>query len=188
MKVRFSCLHIHYQYILWKKSKDILLKQVQPFLHKPKWLFPSDGMHFILPHLINRMLTTILNNLSLYQKLHHQSLNSQFLRVFGCACYPFLRLYKQYKLDFHSKEFLFLNYNTFHKVYKSLDKSSKVYIAIHISFNEYDFPYSKLFSSSPSSSKLISVCIALFCILNDSSFSHSFVASHVLTMFSTSYS
>lgn len=102
-KVRFSCLHIHYQYILLKKSKDILLKQVQPFLHKPKWLFPFNGMRFILPHLINRMLTTILNNLSLYQKLHHQSLNSQFLKVFGCACYPFLRLYNQYKLVFHSK-------------------------------------------------------------------------------------
>ena len=72
--------------------------------------------------LINKMLITILNNLSLYQKLHYQPLDYQFLKVFGCTCYPLLKSYNSHKLDFHSKKCLFLGYNPLHKGYKCLAK------------------------------------------------------------------
>ena len=52
--------------------------------------------------LINRMPTSVLNNLSLFQKLHNQLPDYQFPKVFGCSCLPFLRPYNQHKLDFHT--------------------------------------------------------------------------------------
>ena len=119
-------------------------------------------------YLINRMPTPTLNNLSPYQKLHNQPPNYQFLRVFGSACYPFLRPYSKHKLDFHSQKCLFLGYNPLHKGYRCLIKSGKVYVAAHVIFNESDFPNSKLFSSSVSSSESLSTHPPSFCILNDS--------------------
>lgn len=82
--------------------------------------------------LINRMPTSVLNNLSPYQKLHHKILNYDFLRIFGCACYPLFRPYNQHKLDFHSKKCLLIGYSPLYKGYQCLDKISKVCIVIHL--------------------------------------------------------
>ena len=81
-------------------------------------------------YLINRMPTTTLNNLSPYQKLYNQPPNYQLLRVFGCACYPFLRPYNDHKLDFHSQKYLFLGYSPLHKRYRCLTKSGRVYVVL----------------------------------------------------------
>lgn len=82
--------------------------------------------------LINRMPTSVLNNLSPYQKLHHKILNYDFLRIFGCACYPLFRPYNQHKLDFHSKKCLFIGYSPLYKGYQCLDKIGKFCIVIHL--------------------------------------------------------
>ena len=128
------------------------------------------------------MPTSILNNLSPYQKFHHQSPNYQFLRVFGCACYPFLRPYNQHKLDFHSQKYLFLGYNPLHKRYKCLAKSGKIYVAAHVIFNKSDFPYSELFSSFLHSSESSPNYSPSICILNDSCFHQRYVVSPAPTI------
>ncbi|KAH9705793.1 retrovirus-related pol polyprotein from transposon RE1 [Citrus sinensis] len=120
-------------------------------------------------YLINRMPTTVLNNQSPYQKLFQQLPNYDFLRVFGSACYPLLRPYNQHKLDFHSQKCLFIGYSPLHKGYKCLDKTRRVFIAIHVTFNEHEFPYSELFLSSDYSSKSVQISSPSFCILHDSS-------------------
>ena len=50
-------------------------------------------------YLINRMPTPILNHISPYVKLFQQTPNYHKLRVFGCACYPWLRPYANNKLE-----------------------------------------------------------------------------------------
>lgn len=40
--------------------------------------------------LINRLPTATLGHISLFQKLFHSKPNYSFLKVFGCACYPYL--------------------------------------------------------------------------------------------------
>ena len=128
-------------------------------------------------YLINRMPTTTLNNLSPYQKLHNQPPNYQVLRVFGYTCYPFLRPYNNHNINFHSQKYLFLGYSPLHKGYRCLTKSGKVYVTAHIIFNESDFSYSKLFSSSESSSESLSSYSPSICILNDSGLHQSSVIS-----------
>jgi hypothetical protein len=63
------------------------------------------------------------------------------LRVFGCACYPLLRLYNRHKLEFRSKKCIFLGYSSNQKGYRCLDHSShRVYISKHVVFDENVFP------------------------------------------------
>ena len=44
-------------------------------------------------YLINRLLTSTIKNLSPFEKLFNQAPDYNFLRVFGCACWPNLRPY-----------------------------------------------------------------------------------------------
>ena len=46
-----------------------------------------------------------------------------FLRVFECACWPYLRPYNKHKMDFRSKTCIFIGYSIGHRGYKCLDVS-----------------------------------------------------------------
>lgn len=86
-----------------------------------------------------------------------------FLRSFGCLCYPFLRPYNSYKLDFWSLPCVFLGYITSQKGYLCLHSpTSIIYISHHVIFNKEVFPFtnhpppthsslSTITSTSPSS-------------------------------------
>lgn len=69
------------------------------------------------------------------------------LRVFGCACFPFLIPYNSSKLQFRSSKCIFLGYSPSHKGYFCLHSSGKIYISPTIEFNEKEFPYHSLFPS-----------------------------------------
>lgn len=59
-------------------------------------------------YLINRLPTPILNGKSPYHMLYKSMPDYKLLRVFGCACFPFLRPYNAHKLIFRSTECIFL--------------------------------------------------------------------------------
>ncbi|KAH9805863.1 retrovirus-related pol polyprotein from transposon RE1 [Citrus sinensis] len=189
IQARFSCPYTHHQNgVVERKHRHLvetgLTLLAQAKMHISFWW---EAFH-TASYLINRMPTTTLNNLSPYQKLHNQPPNYQLLRVFGCACYPFLRPYNDHKLDFHSQKCLFLGYSPLHKGYRCLTKSGKVYVVAHIVFNESDFPYSELFSSSESSSNSLSSYSLSVCILNDSGLHQSSATSLASAELPTSHS
>lgn len=82
------------------------------------------------------MPTQVLGNISHFKKLHNQLPDHTFLRVFGCFYFPLLRPYNQHKLDIHTQKCVFISYNPLHKGYKCLDRSGRVFIARHVTFNE----------------------------------------------------
>jgi histone deacetylase 1/2 len=85
--------------------------------------------------------------------LYNRILDFSFLRVFGCACWPNLRPYNKYKLDFRSKSCISIGYSVNHHGYKCLDLSTgRVYVSRHVIFDENMFPYQKNVSSILSSS------------------------------------
>ena len=96
--------------------------------------------------LINRLPTPVLNNISPFEKLHSRKPDYQFLKTFGCSCFPLLKPYNKHKLSFHTQKCLMIGYSPIHKGYKCLDPTRKVYVARHIKFNEFEFPYTELFS------------------------------------------
>ncbi|KAE8735348.1 hypothetical protein F3Y22_tig00000340pilonHSYRG00251 [Hibiscus syriacus] len=65
------------------------------------------------------------------------------MRVFGCACFPFLRPFNQHKLDFRSRQCVFLGPSTSHHGYKCLDDNGRVFVSRHVRFDEQVFPFDK---------------------------------------------
>lgn len=63
--------------------------------------------------------------------------------VFKCLCFPYLLLYRKHKMDFRSSSCVFLGYSSSHLGYRCLDiHSGRIYIARHVRFDEYSFPFS----------------------------------------------
>jgi hypothetical protein len=82
-----------------------------------------------LPH--QQTASLVLAHSSLYHKLLNKDSDYLILRVFGCACYPLLRPYTAHKLQFHTKQCIFLDYSSGYKGYMCFDPQPfKVYLAI----------------------------------------------------------
>jgi histone deacetylase 1/2 len=93
-------------------------------------------------HIINRLPTLILQHKSPYEMVNNSKPDFNFLRVFGCACWPYLRPYNKHKMDFRSKTCIFIGYSSGHQGYKCLDFSTgKIYVSRHVVFDESLFPY-----------------------------------------------
>jgi histone deacetylase 1/2 len=162
---RLSCPHTHHQQgSVERKHRHVvdtglsLLAQA----HMPMEFW--DHAFLTAAYLINRLPTSVLNHDSPYFKLYKVQPDYKFLRIFGSACFPLLRPYNSSKLSFRSSECVFIGYSSTHKGYKCLDPSGRVYISKDVLFNEFRYPYSELFSSSPagsSSSPSISSAIPL---------------------------
>ena len=71
----------------------------------------------------------------------HSSPNYSKLKIFGCLCYPWLRLYNTHKLEQLSKACLFLGYSNLHNAYICFDPiDHKFYYSRHVQFVESIFP------------------------------------------------
>ncbi|WVZ90814.1 hypothetical protein U9M48_037076 [Paspalum notatum var. saurae] len=96
-------------------------------------------------YLINRTPSKVLDYETPLERLYHTKPDYASLRVFGCACWPNLRPYNSHKLQFRSKQCVFLGYSPLHKGFKCLDISSgRVYISRDVTFDESMFPFSNL--------------------------------------------
>ncbi|KAG8480506.1 hypothetical protein CXB51_024662 [Gossypium anomalum] len=80
------------------------------------------------------------------------------LRVFGCCCFPYLRPFLKYKLEFRTQPSTFLGYSSQHKGYYCLTQSGKILISRHIVFDEKRF----LFTESGSLSAQPPICTSSF--------------------------
>ncbi|KAH9646728.1 retrovirus-related pol polyprotein from transposon RE1 [Citrus sinensis] len=145
---RHSCPHTHHQNgVVERKHRHIvetgltLLAQAQMPLSL--WWESFHTASF----LVNRLPTPVLNNISPFEKLHNRKPDYQFLKTFGCSCFPLLKPYNKHKLSFHTQKCLMIGYSPIHKGYKCLDPTGKVYVARNIQFNESEFPYTELFTS-----------------------------------------
>ena len=113
--------------------------------------FWDDAFH-TANYLINRLPTKILNGVSPFQKLFSKSPQYDFLKVFGYACFPYLRPYTDTKLKFRSKQCIFLGYSLNYQGYKCYDPTTgKSFLSRHVIFNEKSFPYTDL--ATPTLSK-----------------------------------
>lgn len=122
----------------------------------------QDYAYSTAVYLINRLPSSINFHVP-YTLLFKLQLDYAFLNVFGCACFPLLRPYNTHKLDFRSHKCIFLRHSTYHKDYRCLSPSGKLYISKDVRFNALRFPYYDLFSeptlsqSSPREASLSSL-------------------------------
>ena len=83
--------------------------------------------------LINRMPMRSMQVTSPWQQLFGSPPNHMSLKVFGCACYPWLRPYTLHKLEPRTKQCVFLGHSLNYKGYRCLDHSTgRVYMSRHV--------------------------------------------------------
>ena len=104
---------------------------------------------FTASFLGNLLPSSVLpNNKSPYELLMGKPPIYTSLRVFGSACYPYLRPYTKNKFDPRSLLCVFLGYNEKYKGYRCLyPPTGKVYICRHVLFDELHFPFQNEYAS-----------------------------------------
>ena len=96
-------------------------------------------------YLINRMPTPVLSLNSPYQLLFKSPPNYSKLKIFGCQCFPWLRPYRDHKLQTRSTVCVFLGYSLTQSVYLCFDHVlNRLFVSRHVRFDEQTFPYQTL--------------------------------------------
>ncbi|CAJ2671926.1 unnamed protein product, partial [Trifolium pratense] len=148
---RLTCPHTHHQNGLVERKHRHLVETGLTLLSQANLPMKYWDHAFVTAaFLINRIPTPVLDNKSPYYVLLNKQPDYKALKIFGCACFPFLRPYHTTKLAYRSQECVFLGYSSTYKGYKCLSPEGRVYISKDVLFNEQRFPYSSLFSNTKS--------------------------------------
>ena len=84
---------------------------------------------------INRLPSSILQNVSPFERLYGTPPSYSSLRVFGCACFVLLQPHEHSKLEPRSRLCCFLGYGIEHKGYRCWDPiSQRLRISRHVVF------------------------------------------------------
>ena len=117
-----SCPHAHQQNgSAERKHRHIVEIGLTILAHASMPLKFWDEAFLTAVYLINRLPSRVISNDTPYFRLFGQHPDYTSLRTFGCAYWPHLRPYNARKLDFRSKQCVFLGYSNQHKGFKCLD-------------------------------------------------------------------
>src|ERR1044072_1896389 len=109
---RIICPHTHHQNgTVERKHRHLVETGLTLLAHAQLPLCFWDYAFLTAAYLINRMPTPVLSQKSPFQVLYDKIPDYKFLKVFGCACFPFLRPYNKHKVSYHSRECIFLGYS-----------------------------------------------------------------------------
>ena len=139
---QFSCPYTPQQNGVAERKHRHVVENGRAMLHQSQlplsfWSYAFSTAIF----LINRILSSVLNFVSPWEKFFHKKPPLQALKAFGCACYPLLRSYPSHKLQPKSSQCIFLGYLPMLKGYICLDTTSgRIYISSQAIFHESVFP------------------------------------------------
>lgn len=88
-----------------------------------------------------KFLEEVLDGKSPIEVLLKKSLDMSSLKIFGCACYPYLRPFNTKKFQYRTNKCAYLGFSSVHKGHTCLTTSGKVVISRHVIFNEVEFPF-----------------------------------------------
>jgi hypothetical protein len=145
-----SCPHAHQQNgPAERKHRHIVEVGLSLLAYASMPLKYWDQAFLTAVYLINRLPSKVIQSQTPMERLFGKSGDYSLLRIFGCACWPNLRPYNKHKLEFRSKQCVFLGYSNLHKGYKCLDISTgRLYISYDIVFDETVFPFASLHSNA----------------------------------------
>jgi hypothetical protein len=104
-----------------------------------------DEAFLAATYLINQLPTKVLDFSSPLEILFNEKPNYASLRTFEGACWPNLQPFNTHKLQFCSRQCIFLGYSNLHKGFKCLDVAEgHVYISHDVVSDETVYPLHKL--------------------------------------------
>ena len=140
---QISCLYTPQQNGLVERKHRHLIETTITFLSQAS--LPSSYWSFVVQSaviLINLLPTATLGFSSPWYKLHGQHPDISSLKIFGCACYPFLRPYTKHKLNHRTSKCIFVGYSTISKGYLCLDLLTyTLYTCKHVLSMKSNFPF-----------------------------------------------
>jgi hypothetical protein len=141
-----SCPHAHQQnWSVEHKHRHIVEVGLSLLAYACMPLKYWDGAFIAATYLINHLPTKVLDLSCPLEFLFHEAPNYGGLRTFGCACWPNLLLFITHKLQYQSKQCVFLGYSNLHKSFKCLDVAAGcACISRDVVFDEIAFPFAKL--------------------------------------------
>jgi hypothetical protein len=141
-----SCPHTHQQNgSAERKHRHIVETGLSLLAHASMPLKFWDEAFLAATYLINRLPSKVIHDSTPLERIFDKKPDYSFLRVFDCAWWPHLRPYNSRKLQFRSKQCVFLGYSSMHRGYKCLEVSTgRVYISRDVTFDEEVFPFSEL--------------------------------------------
>jgi len=145
-----SCPHAHQQNgSAERKHRHIVEMGLTLLAHSSLLLKFWDEAFSTAVFLINRLPSRVIHGETPLERLYKQKPDYSFFRTFGCAVWPNLRPYNARKLQFRSKQCVFLGYSNLHKGFKCLDpKEGRIYISRDVVFDEHVFPFASLHSNA----------------------------------------
>lgn len=138
-----SCPHAHLQNgSAERKHRHIVEVGLTLLSHSSMPLKFWDEAFSTTVFLINQLPSKVINDETPFERLFGTQQDYNFLHTFGCAVWPNLRPYNSRKLEYRSKQCVFIGYNDMHKGFKCLDpKEGRVYISRDVVFDETVFPF-----------------------------------------------
>jgi hypothetical protein len=110
---------------------------IQASLLRRYW---AEGLH-TATNLLNRLPTTAIQIVCPHLALFGSVPSYDYMRVFGCTCYPNMTAIAPHKLSPRSTRCVFLGYSADHKGYRCLDLSTnRLIVSRHVVFDEDSFP------------------------------------------------
>lgn len=141
-----SCPHAHQQNRHAERKHRHIVEVGLPCM--PKLRCPSsfwDQAFLATTYLINRTSSRVIQGSTPLTRLLNLEIDYTSLKIFGCACWRNLCPYNSHKLQFCSKQCVFLVYSNMHKGFKCLDISTgRIYISRDVVFDESIFPFASL--------------------------------------------
>jgi hypothetical protein len=141
-----SCPHTHQQNgVAERKHRHIIEVGLSLLPYASMPLKYWDDAFIVAINLINRLPSRVIHFTTPLERLSNQKPDYSSMRTFGCACWPHLQPFNSHKLQFRSKQCVFLGYNVLHKGFKCLDIAlGRIYVSRDVVFDEIVYPFSHL--------------------------------------------
>ncbi|KAA0067280.1 Integrase, catalytic core [Cucumis melo var. makuwa] len=137
--VQRSCPHTSQQNGRVERKQHHILDSVRAlllFASCPEKFWGEAALTSV--YTINRLPSSVLQNISPFERLYGTPPNYSNLKVFGCACFVLLHPHEQTKLEPRARLCCFLGYDTEHKGFRCWDPlSNRLRISRHVTFWEH---------------------------------------------------
>jgi len=145
-----SCVNTPQQNSIIERKHGHLLNVARALMiqfHLPKFYWSYSVIH--AAHIINMLLTPVLNDFSPHEMLYKTPQDFNQLKVFGSLCYASTLSTNRSKFDPRASKYIFIGFKKGTKGYILLNiQSREIFVSRDVVIYEHVFPYQRIEDTS----------------------------------------